>query len=249
MGCLSAVLPRGISRFTLNGLLSLIALPAEKPRVPAAYSPQVVVAICSVLEDMIASLLAKRTGDEFSSAALDVFPRYIRALRALGDIVAVVVPKEDMERMVTQSFSELEADFREDGLAAFGADLRDRGIYTMWVLRKISDLGVEIQALGPANGHEDVDGDLAVSYATHALWTRLHLDCLAHSMRHKVAIYPEVAESIVNGLRAAVDAYAWIRQGVDLRKAKLEPDSPEFTWDEEDEALLSDSMRDLGREA
>jgi hypothetical protein len=49
-------------------------------------------------------------------------------------------------------------------------------------------------------------------------------------------------------LRAAVDAYAWIRQAVDLRAPVTEPQLSPVEWTPDDELLLNDSMRDLGRE-
>jgi hypothetical protein len=67
-------------------------------------------------------------------------------------------------------------------------------------------------------------------------------------MRANKPIYPEVIEPIRDGLRAAVDAYAAIRQWADLRNPKQEPDLASMAWTEDDEVLLADSMRDLDRE-
>jgi hypothetical protein len=61
-------------------------------------------------------------------------------------------------------------------------------------------------------------------------------------------IYPEVLEVITDLLRSAVNAYAWIRQGVDLRFPVDEPVLPNVEWDDEDQELLNGSMRDMETE-
>ena len=55
---------------------------------------------------------------------------------------------------------------------------------------------------------------------------RFHLDCLLASMKHQRPIYPEILAVISDGLRSGVDAYAWIRQCVDLRTGTEEPVLP-----------------------
>ena len=61
-------------------------------------------------------------------------------------------------------------------------------------------------------------------------------------------IYPDAMDPIADGLRSAVDAYAWIRQGVDLRMPAQEPIIEPIEYDEEDEELLRCSMEDMKRE-
>ena len=60
----------------------------------------------------------------------------------------------------------------------------------------------------------------------------------------------EIVEVVIEGLRAAVNAYTFARRGLALRdEASLEMTSPVSDWDEEDQLLLDDSMADLDREA
>jgi hypothetical protein len=91
-------------------------------------------------------------------------------------------------------------------------------------------------------------GDNAKQFAMHAVWARFHIDILVKSMKSDMAIFPDVVDRIADGLRAAVNAYAWLRQEVDRISGISEPELKPIAWDDEDEILLSDSMENLGRE-
>lgn len=114
----------------------------------------------------------------------------------------------------------------------------------MWTLRKINDLAEKMQKISAKDGFAS-DEENARKFASYALWSRFHIDCLVKAMRTGTPIFPEVVESIVDGLRAAVDAYGWIRQAVNDHTGVVQPDLPMVPWEAEDEVLLSDSMRDL----
>jgi hypothetical protein len=67
------------------------------------------------------------------------------------------------------------------------------------------------------------------------------------SMRFKKPIHPAVLDELCDGLRAVVNAYGLVRQGINLRwpsgdDCALTP----YEWDEEDQGLLDSSMADLG---
>jgi hypothetical protein len=179
--------------------------------------------VVTVVDDLVSATMDKRTAEDFLKARAEVFPQYFMAMRALGDLAGIVLRKQTLERLRREWFSELEADFRELGPSTFGSDLTDRGIFTVWTLRKIHDLAEEIAA-SAAPGDESRDSELPMEFATKAMWTRFHVDCLTKSMRGKRPIYPEVVEPIRDGLRAAVNTYACIRQWADLRNPRPEPD-------------------------
>lgn len=250
-------LPEGVGKVSIAAVLRLVGLPSERERATTRQLPgstasvDLVRMIVSVIDDLVSAAIEKRTAEDFKAIRDEVFPQYFGAMRALGDLVRIVAPKHTVERLIAESFCELEADFRDLGPSTFGTDLRDRGIFTVWILRKIDDLAQEIVGTASAlsTDKEEEDTSLALKFATYAVWARFHVDCLAKSMRSEKPIYPEVTEVINDGLRAAVNAYAWIRQGVDLRNATPEPEFAPLPWDEEDEALLADSMRDMARES
>jgi len=53
---------------------------------------------------------------------------------------------------------------------------------------------------------------------------------------------------ITDGLRGAVNAFGLIRQGVSIREPAEESALQPYTWDEEDEELMTSSMRDIEAE-
>jgi len=250
MGSAAVALPR----VSLADMLKLIGLPSEVSETEhtteiMGRANDLVRTVVSVVDDLVSIAIEKRTADDFGSSRAEVFPQYFVAMRALGDLARIVLPKQTIERLSAEWFSGLEADFRELGAAAFGSDLTDRGIFTVWTLRKIHDLAQEIAVSPFPKENEVKDGELAMEFATKALWTRFHVDCLTKSMRGKRPIYPEVVEPIRDGLRAAVNTYACIRQWADLRHPRPEPQLGPIEWTSDDELLLIDSMSDLERES
>jgi len=241
-------MPSGVGHVSLGDMLKLVSLPSESERaankVSGSRAEELIRIIALVIDDLVGRAAEKRSAEDFAQTRAEVFPQYFAAMRALGDLVRIVVPVHAMERLMSESLSELEADFRDLGPAAFGSDLSDRGLFTIWTLRKIKDLAQEIGTLSPTADHA-ADVDMAMNFASFAVWTRFHIDCLVRSMRTKKPIYPELVAPIIDGLRGAVDAYAWIRQSIDLRVTIPEPELAPIPWDDEDESLLSDSMRTL----
>jgi hypothetical protein len=241
-------MPAGIGKTNAGELLKLVGLPSETEHAAKQLSGsanELIRTVVSIIDGLVLCALEKRTAQDFVTARNEVFPQYFAAMRAMGDLIRIVVPQPARERLIAESLSELESDFRELGAQTFGSDLTDRGIFTVWTLRKISDLAQEIGKLPPPPKDNDTDSDIFTNFAFYGLWTRFHVDCLIKSMRSKKPIFPEVVEPIRDGLRAAVDAYSWIRQAVDLRAAGEEPELAPIPWDEEDEHLLVDSMRTI----
>lgn len=242
-----------LPRPSLADLLRLVGLPskaqADRAQEAGGTANQVVLTVISVVDDLVSTALEKRTAQDFANVRLEVFPHYFAAMRALGDLAAIVLPSQTIERLSAEWFCELEADLRDLGPSTFGSDLTERGIFTVWNLRKIRDLAQEIRTGAFPKGNEVKDSELGLDFAAKALWTRFHVDCLTKAMRQKLPIYPEVVEPIREGLRAAVNTYACIRQWTDLRNPRPEPELGAVEWTDDDERLLADSMRDLEQES
>jgi hypothetical protein len=233
-------------------LLGLVGLPSDAESAPRQLSGEtydLIRSVVSVIDGMILRTIQERTQEDFKKTREAVFPQYFAAMAALSMLIKVTVPNNDLVWLAAQSLSELEADFRDNGAAAFGATIRDRGIFTVWILRKIANFIPEISK-PPALEDEQrkKDNELAMQFVGHAVWARFHIDCLINSMNSKVPIFPDVMPLVEDGLRAAVNAYAWIRQAVDLRLGNPEPDYPPVAWDEEDASFIADSMRDFASE-
>jgi hypothetical protein len=234
----------------VSELFAFIGLPSERAAKQglAQRADELVATIATILDQLVLDVIEKRTASEFKAAREAAFPNYVRAMRGVSDLVRAVVPTSVLDRLTSESFCELEADFRDHGLSSFGAAIRDQAIFTIWTLRKISDLLERVSAKRLADHLIQADAEFASQFAFFSLWTRFHLDCLTVSMKLQKPLYPDVLELITDGLRAAVNAYAWIRQGVDLRIPVPEPTVAPIEWDDEDQELLDSSMQDMDHE-
>jgi hypothetical protein len=231
--------------------IRFLGLPAEKSakKQLSGTADEVVKTIASVLEQLLTVAIDQRTAQEFSTIKNQVFPQYVQVVVSLAAIVSATVPAPIISRLAAESFSELEADIREHALAAFGADMRDRAIFTVWTLRKIAELLSLVVGTKIATESGQKEKEFFASFLVHALSARFNIDCLRLAMRTNRTIYPEVLPALEDGLRSVVDAYAWIRQAVNVYAPQREPELAYLEPDEEDRELLEESMYDLDHEA
>jgi hypothetical protein len=238
-------------KINLGQLLKVVGLPTEKDRAATTEGQvnQLVREVVVIIDGFVAASIDQRSSEEFVKMREEVFPQYVAAITALGSLARMVIPKQTIDRISLESFSEMEADFRDFGDSVLGSDLAERGLFTVWTIRKIYDLAKEIEGseLPKENAKEDVEK--ARDFVRFALWNRFHVDCLIKSIRTNKPIYPAVVEHIRDGLRAAVDAYAHVRQWADIRNPRPDSDPGLIEWTDEDEILLLDSMRDLEQTA
>jgi hypothetical protein len=227
--------------------LAFLALPAKRAAEQVTGTANDAFnAIQGILSQILADVSGKRTALEFRAARDLYLPQYMTVMMALSGIVSAVVPKDVIDRLSYESMSEMEADFQADGRAAFGSDICDQALFTIWTLRKIHELASHIDAsLAPKGSLGQTESQLAQMFINHILYSRFHLDCLKMSLRSERIIYPEVLEPISDGLRALVNAYAYIRQASDLRSDAAEEELIHIDFDEEEQELLALSMKDI----
>ena len=207
--------------------------------------------IVGIIHLLVLSTIEKRTAAEFRTAFTETFPNYARIMIAISTIITSTVSRSMIDRISSESFCEMESDIREHALPAFGADVQSQAMFTVWTMRKINDLMQRIaQRSDIADNLKERDGSISAHFTVSLLTARFSLDCLTLSMHspRNHPIYPEVLEVITDLLRSAVNAYAWIRQGVDLRFSVDEPVLPNVEWDDEDQELLNGSMQDMETE-
>ena len=235
----------------LGQLLTFVGLPSKRSaRELSGSSEELFRSIATVLDRLLLRAIEARTATSFVSLRNDVFNDYYQVLRALSRLASIVVPRNAIEVLVAQSFSELEADLRDQGVLKFGAAAKDQAVFTVWTLRKTSRLLAKIAADPPPKEAKEADAKLASEFSFCAAWTQFHLDCLMTAIRLDKPIYPEVLPEIIDGLRAAVNAYGLIRHGIDLRFPRVEePDPTVPVWDQEDQELLDSSMHDMDMES
>jgi hypothetical protein len=200
-------------------------------------------------DQLLLDVIETRTEAEFRQTFEASFPKYVLVTLALSRFAHAMVPPDVINRLDREGICELEADFREKALSAFGASVRDQLLFTIFTLRKISDLLIQISATKPDSSEQKNDEEYGKHFTLNALRASFSLDCLRLALRLNRPIYPEVMESLQDGLRSIVNAYAWARRGAAIRVPAAEP-TLEFgssSEDEEDEELLCSSMQDMAQ--
>lgn len=226
-----------------NSVLAFLASRSLQPsRQLAAPALEVFNGIRDTVDQFLLEVLEARTKAEYQQVFARVFPNYFRITLTVSGFAQAVIPQEIVNRMARESVCEMEADFRDKGLVAFGADVKQQAIFTVWTLRKISDLLIQIATTKPRNRKEDAE--FSTQFTFSALWAKFSLDCLLMSLRSNHPVYPEVMEELTDGLRSMVNAYAWARRGLELRAPEGEhlPEVPTID-DDESRDLLHAAMQ------
>src|SRR5947207_1489560 len=132
----------------LEGILAFLASRSKKSaRELSEPAGEVFKGVAGVLDQLLTTIIEKRTAAEFNAAFAEVFPKYAAMTLALSRFASAIVPPDVVDRLTRESICELEADFREKALPAFGAAARDQAMFTIWTLRKINDLETQICAI------------------------------------------------------------------------------------------------------
>jgi hypothetical protein len=231
----------------IEGALAFLASRSRKSaRHLAAPAGDMFNSFAGAIDQILLGIIEKRTAEEFSSQFAEVFPKYAVMMLALSRVAKVIVPSDALERLTRESICELESDFRDKALSAFGASVRDQAMFTVWTLRKINDLLTQIASVKLDDAKRKEDKGYSFHFNMTSLEAHFSLDCLNMALRMNQPIYPEVMERLKDGLRAIVNAYAWARRGAELR-FPIQPalDSNAYTDEEEDEELLLSSMQDM----
>jgi len=193
------------------------------------------------------STLETRSEKEFNDALERALPRYARALSALSDTVRNVVPQEEIARLQRDVIEGLTADLEKQGPDRFGARLTEQASFALWTLGKIRELARRIGEAGPVRpDQKKTDREYFESYLDSSLYAQFCLDLLFASIRFQKTVAEGIREHVCEGLRAAVNAYAVMKEAYFLRQP-TESDQPTtaLPWDAEDERLLRSSMRDV----
>jgi hypothetical protein len=241
-------MPQGLGIMNVGEMLALPGLASKKTKTTDRISisaQELFKNVAAMLDELVVCAIDRRTAAEFVATRDQVFQKYFEGALGLSFLARTMLPKHVLEVLGNESFSEMEAEFRDQGLSAFGAAVRDQAIFTAWTLRKISSICQRIEAAPLASILEKHDQELLNNFAVHSMRTRFSLDCLAKSMHLQKPIYPDVLEVVIDGLRSAVNAYAWARSALDLRVPSIEPEIGPVEWDDEDQQLLDEATCDM----
>jgi hypothetical protein len=230
----------------LEGPLAYLASrPRRSGRQLSPPASEVFKSMAEASDQLLSSVLEARTSEEYRKAFGLSFPKYATISLSLSSFAQAMVLPEILDRLARESLCEMESDCREKATAAFGAPVRDQLLFTIWTVRRIRDLTARIYALKLDPSKRDEDAEFSAQFTFHALSAHFALDCLNMAMHNGRAVYPEVMDYLMNGLRSMVDAYTWARRGVSLRLPETEQSLEPVESDEEDEVLLASSMQDM----
>jgi hypothetical protein len=233
----------------LNEVLPFVGLPNKKSsqELPGNTN-DLFRQIIALINELLLRTIVKPTAQEFDAERTKVFSDVRKVVRAMSNIARVTIPRSTINRLAWESFEEMEAELTEHGLKHFGQTARDQAIFTIWTFRRISRLQKKIAEAAPLRTDEEQEKDreLAMQFTFYADWAQFHLECLFAAMRARKSIQPEVLGEVCEGLRAAVNAYGFISQGINIRSLS---DTKDITlpaeWTPTDEVLLQQSMDDM----
>jgi hypothetical protein len=166
----------------------------------------------------------------------------------LSDTIRNFVPDEDFQAAADKAIDNFLEDFEKARGQSMTDTLISQAQFTLWTLRRLRALGHAIDAAGAApEADRGADSRMNKDYRLFSLWSQFHMDVTLTALYTKKDIPVPVQSSICDGLRSAVNAYAIGEEALALRSPvqTSEPDDVPYVWDEEDEELLSSSMRDL----
>jgi hypothetical protein len=249
--------PQDLLPKTLEALRAFVGLSAKTATPPDTTILDLFGRIAQINDQLFVMALEKRTASEFRDTATAVFNDYIHVLRAKSDLLRVVLKNDSShtEVLIHQSLSELEAEFRAQGVERFGNAVNEQAVFTIWILRKTTEHIWRLREPDATSIALDEEQrkkleSLGSDFALYSAWAQFHLGCLTASMRLDQPLYPGVIPAMMDGLRAMVNANAYARQIVELYVPSVEDDAlVPYAWDEEDEELMQSSMRDIDMES
>lgn len=210
----------------------------------ASSDERLITKLISVLDNQLLLALESRTVHEFRERRRGVFPRYIRALRALSDTTHNLVSDAEMDRVAAHAIQHLGADLERQRGTRFGDKIVDQARFTLWTFGKMRGVARRIADAGkPKHAKVDYERYLECQYSSFT--AQFHMDSIVAAMKFKKDLTGDIQEEICEGLRSVVNAYALMRSALDDRTMLLEESSENLPWDEEDERLLAASMRDI----
>ena len=251
MGAAALALPKGLGTPDLKDFSAFIGLtPKASPsRNVPAHSRGLFKAMAEVSDDLVLYAISEHTVDGFRSKRDEVLENYIKSVVALSEMIEVIIPQINRAQLFEEAVTGVQSFLRAEALPRFGTDVAEQAVFTAWTMQKTHRVLVKIaNSEKLAKKFRTEDRKLSRESSLWALWSLFHLDCLITAIKHDKSIHPEVLEEISDGLRSAVNAYGVAKQGLNLRRQPTEPITIEpAEWDEEDQALLDDSMHDLER--
>lgn len=226
-----------------EGTLSFLASRSQSSsRVLTPSAVEVFKGCAEGIKQILCTAINTRSGAEFDRVFETDFPKYTALAMAMSHFATAMVPKPVLDRLTRESICEMEADFRDKGLATFGLAVRDQAMFTVWTLRKINELVTQIVTAKIDESKKIEDAEYCSNFNFYTFLAHFSLDCLRMALQVGQPVYPEVLERLINGMRAMVNAYAWARRGLEARIPAEEPSFTLAELDDEDRDLMAASF-------
>jgi len=189
---------------------------------------------------LVMRLVVCPSAELFRQERAKVFGQYSLLLKAISKMVLSETDALVHQQLVQATISNEEEAVKAQAAAdLFSTEVRGEILLSIGTLRRAYRLIPQILAIEITEADQRFaeDNKLAKAFGTSALWCGLHIDCLMAAIHIGSVFSGEVLTELLGGLRYAVRAYAFAREGYRLRYPDAEPTGDHATWDEEDQAL------------
>ncbi len=225
--------------------LSDIPHPPTKPSVSISQVAESLIENAhSLLDMLVTQAVSAKSADEFNAVVDRVFPQYFSVAHGLSQLISIAEPNR-INELGEASFSKMDSFFQALGLDAYGVDVQDQAVFTVWTLKKITDLCQQINAAPLQEDCAVEDRELWHKYVWMSMRTTFFLDCLGKSIVLRRPFPRDILPILMEGLRCAVNAYAYARCALDHRIPIEEEKAEVGEWDNEDEYLLRIAMNEM----
>lgn len=124
----------------LGQLFSFVSTSPRNSERLSGSATAVVDNVSTFLNDLLEGAVACKTKADFVAYRRQAFSGYMGVLSAVSDLLqAMVGSKSTLDRLVYDSLSEMEGEFKEFGASRFGDAVADQALFTIWTFRKIKE--------------------------------------------------------------------------------------------------------------
>lgn len=193
------------------------------------------------LIDMSLQAANAPTVEDFRKIRDRLFPSYMKLTTALSNTIRAKLDDVDLPALVDASFDALESRIGKKGTPYFGDEITQEIVFSISTLRSAHRWLPHLAT--SAKPEKEVlleeDRELCHRFSVTVTWCHFHLEGIMAVLWKGHTIEPDVLQELLDGLRSAVMAYAYVRRALDLRGHLDERYKGELNvpWDADDEAL------------
>ncbi len=196
------------------------------------------------MEVIVTRLCSSTSKAEFEALRKQSLSDYIHLSYILANTFSLPEGTTVRQAVIQQSIKNVERVIESLGTPLIGSEVVREAIFSIETLGRAYKLVNFIHARGDVQSNQkEKDKELGVNFSSFAIWSQLHLDCLRFIVTHKLVTGKEIQEEILDGMRASVMAYSFVRQGLELRTVR-EPILTDIILGQEDQELLNESLVD-----